>query len=71
MPISVDSPKLVVTAKNYVKKMIDEFGIDRNSKVCEIAANDGSLLQYFQEKNIPCFGWNLPQVRQLKQEIKG
>ena len=43
-------------AKNYVEKVTDEFGLDENSKVIELASNDGYLLQYFKQKNIPCLG---------------
>ena len=50
------SQSWLLHAENYVEKMINEFGIDKKSEVCEIAANDGYLLQYFQKKNIPCFG---------------
>jgi hypothetical protein len=43
-------------AKNYVDMMVDQFRYDRNSMIIEIASNDGYLLQYFQEKNIPSLG---------------
>lgn len=43
-------------AKSYVENMTERFGLSENSLVAEIAANDGYLLQYVQEKNIPCFG---------------
>lgn len=43
-------------SKKYVNYMIERFGINKNSKVIEIASNDGYLLQYFKEKNIPLLG---------------
>ncbi len=43
-------------AKDYVESMTKRLSLDENSKVTEIASNDGYLLQFFQEKNIPCIG---------------
>ena len=43
-------------AKRYTDKMVDEYGINENSLVVEIASNDGYLLQYFKEKNVPHLG---------------
>lgn len=43
-------------AKEYVNKMIDTLCLDGHSVVVEIAANDGYLLQYVKQKNIPCYG---------------
>lgn len=43
-------------AQHYVESMIGRFKLDSNSRVIEIAANDGYLLQYVQAKNIPCLG---------------
>ena len=43
-------------AKNYVQEMINHYDINKNSQVIEIASNDGYLLQYFKEKNIPVLG---------------
>ncbi len=43
-------------ARAYVLAMIDRFEIDRRSKVVEVASNDGYLLQYFVEKEIPVLG---------------
>tara|TARA_X000001036_G_C20657538_1_gene797606 strand:- start:921 stop:2135 length:1215 start_codon:yes stop_codon:yes gene_type:complete len=43
-------------AKTYVDSMTKRLSLDKNSKVTEIASNDGYLLQYFKEKNIPCLG---------------
>jgi hypothetical protein len=43
-------------AKQYVEMMTERFKLNGNSKVLEIASNDGYLLQYFKEKNIPVLG---------------
>jgi len=43
-------------AKNYVEKVSSKFYLNSNSIVVEIAANDGYLLQYIKDKNIPCYG---------------
>lgn len=40
----------------YVNRMIDELGLDRTSSVVEIASNDGYLLQYFKQRDIPVLG---------------
>lgn len=43
-------------AKNYVDQMVERFKLDHHSSVIEVASNDGYLLQYFHEKNIPTLG---------------
>ncbi len=43
-------------SKKYVEKMIERFGFNSSSSIIEIASNDGYLLQYFKEKNIPVLG---------------
>ena len=43
-------------AENYVYSMIDRFSLGPQSRVIEVAANDGYLLQYVQEAGIPCLG---------------
>ncbi|RYD71649.1 MAG: class I SAM-dependent methyltransferase [Sphingobacteriales bacterium] len=43
-------------AKAYTEMMIHRFGFNSASQVIEIASNDGYLLQYFKEKNIPVLG---------------
>jgi 2-polyprenyl-3-methyl-5-hydroxy-6-metoxy-1,4-benzoquinol methylase len=42
--------------EQYTNLMVERFGFDRSSQVIEIASNDGYLLQYFQNKNIPVLG---------------
>lgn len=43
-------------AKAYTDLMVQRFGFNEKSRVVEIASNDGYLLQYFKEKNIPVLG---------------
>ncbi|RDI48153.1 class I SAM-dependent methyltransferase [Aquicella lusitana] len=43
-------------SKKYALAMIERFKLGPNSMVGEIASNDGYLLQFFQEKGIPCYG---------------
>lgn len=42
--------------RDYSLKMIDRFGISRNSLVVEVASNDGYLLRNFVEAGIPVLG---------------
>ncbi|MCF6157331.1 MAG: class I SAM-dependent methyltransferase [wastewater metagenome] len=43
-------------ASDYVEMMSDRFKFNSQSRVIEIASNDGYLLQYFREKGIPVLG---------------
>lgn len=43
-------------AKSYVASMIERLGLGRGSRVVEVAANDGYLLQYVKAAGIPCYG---------------
>lgn len=43
-------------ASNYVNMMINRFGFNKQSHIVEIASNDGYLLQYFVQKEIPVLG---------------
>lgn len=42
--------------KEYTEMMINRFGFNKNSLVVEIGSNDGYLLQYFKQHNIPVLG---------------
>lgn len=42
--------------KAYADLMIERFELNEHSQVVELASNDGYLLQYFVEKNIPVLG---------------
>lgn len=43
-------------AKRYTEQMTERFGLNKNSKVVEIASNDGYLLQWFVQKGVPVLG---------------
>ena len=43
-------------SKVYANKMMNEFGINKDSLVIEVASNDGYLLQYFNEKDVNVIG---------------
>jgi SAM-dependent methyltransferase len=43
-------------SENYCEKMIQRFGLGRQSFVVEVASNDGYLLQYFVKRNVPVLG---------------
>src|SRR5450432_2442664 len=43
-------------AKNYCEKMTARFGLNTKSFVVEVASNDGYLLQYFVQRNVPVLG---------------
>jgi hypothetical protein len=43
-------------SRKYTDQMVDRFGYDSRSLVIEIASNDGYLLQYFKQKDIPVLG---------------
>ncbi|RQO36099.1 SAM-dependent methyltransferase [Herminiimonas sp. KBW02] len=43
-------------AARYAEKMIEQFKLDKDSLVIEVASNDGYLLQNFLRAEIPCLG---------------
>jgi len=43
-------------SRRYAEAMVERFGLDQSSHVVELASNDGYLLQYFQESQIPVLG---------------
>jgi hypothetical protein len=42
--------------ERFVADVADRFELDESSFVVEVAANDGSLLQYVRNRGIPCLG---------------
>lgn len=58
-------------AQMYTEKMIGEFGINQQTKVVEIACNDGYLLQFFIKKGIPVLGIEPAKNVALEAEKKG
>lgn len=57
-------------AKSYCDAMADRFNLGTDTQVIEIASNDGYLLQYFAERQIPVLGIepaaNVAQVAKTK-----
>ena len=43
-------------SERYVTDMVARLGLNADSHVVEVAANDGYLLQYVKVRNIPCTG---------------
>ena len=43
-------------SRRYSEQMIERFGLSDSSHVVEIASNDGYLLQFFHERQIPVLG---------------
>jgi SAM-dependent methyltransferase len=43
-------------ARNYVERVAERFDLGEQHSVVEVASNDGYLLQYFKERNIPVLG---------------
>lgn len=43
-------------SRRYVEQMVDRFGLHAGSQVVELASNDGYLLQYFAQRDIPVLG---------------
>ena len=43
-------------SRRYSEQMIERLGLDESSHVVEIASNDGYLLQFFHERQIPVLG---------------
>jgi len=58
-------------AENYVKNMIERFSLNEKSHVIEVAANDGYLLQYVKERNIPCMGIEPTSSTAIAAQKKG
>ena len=54
--LSSYSASWVAHAQRYAEAMTDRFGLGPDSRVVEIASNDGYLLQHFAAKSIPVLG---------------
>ena len=42
--------------QRYVESIVNRVNLNENSFVVEVASNDGHLLQFVRERNIPCLG---------------
>jgi 2-polyprenyl-3-methyl-5-hydroxy-6-metoxy-1,4-benzoquinol methylase len=58
-------------AERYVSTMTDRFGLTTESHVIEVASNDGYLLQYVQQHNIPCLGIEPTASTSAAARLKG
>jgi hypothetical protein len=50
------SDSWVEHARKYAERMVDRFGLTPQSRVVELASNDGYLLQHFVARGIPALG---------------
>ncbi|MGI4880468.1 MAG: methyltransferase domain-containing protein [Janthinobacterium lividum] len=50
------SESWLLHCRRYVDQMTEQFCLDTQSRVVEIASNDGYMLQYFVERGIPVLG---------------
>jgi predicted TPR repeat methyltransferase len=58
-------------ARRYVMDMVERFGLNAESRVVEIAANDGYLLQFVAERGIQCLGVEPTRSTALAARAKG
>ncbi|PCJ54397.1 MAG: SAM-dependent methyltransferase [Candidatus Hydrogenedentota bacterium] len=55
--------------KHYVSMITKRLSLNADSLVIEVASNDGYLLQYFVEENVPCLGIE-PAANVAKEAVK-
>lgn len=58
-------------AETYVQTMVERFGLTADSRVVEVASNDGYLLQYVQQRGIPCLGIEPTASTAAASRLKG
>ena len=58
-------------AEQFVEKAVKRFGFGQQSRVVEVAANDGYLLQFVRQKEIPCYGIEPTQSTAMAAREKG
>jgi ubiquinone/menaquinone biosynthesis C-methylase UbiE len=56
-------------SENYAEMIVNKLKLDSKSQVIEIASNDGYLLQFFDQRNIPVLGIE-PASNVAKEAIK-
>lgn len=54
--LSSYSTEWVAHAQGYARAMTERFGLDADSRVVEVASNDGYLLQWFAQSGVPVLG---------------
>ena len=57
--------------ERYAAAITDRFSLSAKSLVCEVAANDGYLLQYFRRRGIPCLGIEPTKSTALAARARG
>lgn len=50
------SSSWIAHTERYAEAMIARFGLGSDSRVVEVASNDGSLLEHFKDRGVPCLG---------------
>jgi hypothetical protein len=58
-------------ARAFADAMVGRFGLDRRSRVVEVASNDGYLLQYFKDRGVPVLGIEPARNVAAAAEAKG
>jgi hypothetical protein len=58
-------------AERFVTSAIQRLGLTVESRVVELASNDGYLLQYVQQRGIPCLGIEPTQATAAAARAKG
>jgi 2-polyprenyl-3-methyl-5-hydroxy-6-metoxy-1,4-benzoquinol methylase len=57
--------------QKYTENVVERFNLSSTSLVIEVASNDGYLLQYFKEKNVPVLGIEPTKNTALVAQGKG
>ncbi len=58
-------------AKRYVDMMMDRYRFNEKSQIIEVGSNDGYLLQYFVQYNVPVLGIDPSRGTDIEAEKKG
>ena len=65
------SSSWVEHARRYAASMVERFKLNSSSRVLEVAANDGYLLQHFLPLGIPCYGIEPTESTAAVARLKG
>ncbi|SVE43914.1 uncharacterized protein METZ01_LOCUS496768, partial [marine metagenome] len=57
--------------EDYANRVINRFNLNKNKQVIEIASNDGCLLSFFKEREIPVLGIEPAKNISMKAESSG
>ncbi len=58
-------------SRAYAEYVMKRFNLDKASQVIEVAANDGYLLQYFQNSGVKCLGVEPTKSTAMAAEARG